>query len=69
MGVDKTREGRDDFELNLAQYKEDSHLKGSDVSRHLVACCSKKLQSVLSRVSSGAQCGGPQGGDQGLLQL
>ena len=30
MGVDKTREGWDNFELNWVQYKEDSELKGED---------------------------------------
>ena len=48
MGLDETREGWDNFELNWAQYKEDSDIKGTDISRHLVACCSKELQSVLS---------------------
>ena len=49
VGVDETREGWDNFELNWAQYNEDSDLKGADVSRHLVASCSKELQSILSR--------------------
>ena len=49
MGVDETREGWDNFELNLAHYKKDADIKGTDFSRHLVACCSKELQSVLSR--------------------
>ena len=39
VGVDETREGWDNFELNWVQYKEDSELKVEDVSRHLVACC------------------------------
>ena len=49
VGVDETREGWDIFELNWAQYKEASDIKGTDISRHLVACCSKELQSVISR--------------------
>ena len=47
--VDETREGWDNFKLNWAQYKEDLDIKGTDISRHLVAFCSKELQSVLSR--------------------
>ena len=39
--------GWDNFELSWAQCKEDSDIKGTDISRHLVACCSNELQSVL----------------------
>ena len=49
VGVDETREGWDTFELNWVQYKEHSELEADEVSRQLVACCSKELQSVLSR--------------------
>ena len=46
VGVDETREEWDTFELNWAQYKEHSELKADEVSRQLVACCSKELQCV-----------------------
>ena len=49
VGVDETREGWDTFELNWVQYKEHAELEADEVSRQLVACCSKELQSVLSR--------------------
>ena len=48
--MDETREGWDNFELNWAQYKEDSDLKGADVSRHLVECCSEELQSIKAGI-------------------
>ena len=49
MGVDETREDWDTFELNWFQYKKHSELKADEVSGQLVACCSKELQSALSR--------------------
>ena len=47
--MDETRETWDNFKLNWAQYKEDSDIKGTYISRRLVACCSKELQSMLIR--------------------
>ena len=49
VGVDETREDWDTFELNWFQYKKHSELKADEVSGQLVACCSKELQSALSR--------------------
>ena len=49
VGVDETREDWDTFELNWFQYKKHAELKEDEVSGQLVACCSKELQSALSR--------------------